>query len=351
MISINCNVHLKRIEVMSRFRFSHLFSFDLNFLMTVLGGIFLGILVYSLGWQEVVDQITKMGPGWLSINGQMILVLLANTGAWNYAFDPQHRTVNFWELFKMRLVGDGLNYLVPAALAGEVFRINSLRRDMPLTRGAASVTVAKLTNLFAAVLCIALGLLFAAPFAPLKPGITFWLWVAFFACLALLGLVYKILRQRLFDKAAAWLKDWLPARLYDHLPTSLIEETDGDVANYLAVDNRSLMASVALHALGWTLGLIEVFLIFHFLQLPVDLPTLVMVETLSILWDTGLFFVPIKFGVQEGGRVLIFLALGLSPAAGLSFGIIHRIKELIWASLGLVVLPTIPSPHPDAEPR
>jgi uncharacterized protein (TIRG00374 family) len=335
---------------MGRLRFSHFFSFDLNFLMTILGAVFLGILVYSLGGQEVLDQIIKMGPGWLSINGQMILVLLANTGGWNYAFDPQHRPVNFWELFKMRLVGDGLNYLVPAAMAGEIFRINSLRRDMPLTRGAASVAVAKLTNLFAAVLCIALGLLFAAPFAPLKPGITLWLWVAFFACVVLLMLVYKVLRHRLFDNAAAWLKERLPARLYDHLPTGLIEETDGDVANYLAVDNLSFLASVALHALGWALSLIEVYLIFHFLQLPVDLATIVMVGTLSILWDTGLFFVPIKFGVQEGGRVLIFLALGLSPAAGLSFGIIHRIKELIWAGLGLAVLQTIPSPRAEGEP-
>ncbi|HZE21627.1 MAG TPA: flippase-like domain-containing protein [Desulfobaccales bacterium] len=336
---------------MSQFRLARLFSFDLNFLMTVLGGIFLGILVYSLGWQEVAEQITKMGPGWLSINGQMILVLLANTFAWNYAFDSRHRTVDFWSLFKMRLVGDGLNYLVPAALAGEVFRINSLRRDMPLTSGAASVTVAKLTNLFAAVLCIALGLLAAAPFAPLEPGLVPWLWLAFFACLALLVLVYKILRQRLFDKAAAWLKNWLPARMYDHLPTSLIEETDRIVADYLAVDNRAFFASVALHALGWVLSLIEVFLIFHFLELPEDPATIVMVGTLSILWDTGLFFVPIKFGVQEGGRVLIFLALGLSPAAGLSFGIIHRIKELIWASLGLLVLQTIPSPHAQGEPQ
>jgi uncharacterized protein (TIRG00374 family) len=336
---------------MGQFRFAHLFSFDLNFLMTVLGGVFLGILVFSLGWQEVWDQITKIGPGWLSINGQMILVLLANTGAWNYAFDPKQRTVNFWELLKMRLVGDGLNYLVPAALAGEIFRINSLRRDMPLTRGAASVAVAKLTNLFAAVLCIALGLLFAAPFAPLRPKIVPWIWVAFLACLALLGLVYRILRLRMFDKAAAWLKDRLPARMYNHLATNLIEETDGIVANYLAVDHRSLLASVALHALGWALGLIEVFLIFHFLQLPVDLATIVMVGTLSILWDTGLFFIPIKFGAQEGGRVLIFLALGLAPAAGLSFGIIHRIKELIWAGLGLTVLHTIPSPPHDAEHR
>lgn len=336
---------------MDRLRLAHFFPFDLNSLMTVLGAVFLGILVYSLGWQKVVDQIIKMGPGWLSINGQMILVLLANTGAWNYAFDPQQRTVNFCELFRMRLVGDGLNYLVPAAMAGEIFRINSLRRDMPLTQGAASVALSKLTNLFAAVLCIGLGLLLAAPFAPLKPGIILWLWLAFFASLFLLGWVYKVLRHRLLDKAAAWLKDRLPARLYDHLPTSLIEETDVDMANYLAVDNRSLMASVALHALGWALGLVEVFLIFHFLQLPVDLPTIVMVETLSILWDNGLFFVPIKFGVQEGGRVLIFLALGLSPAAGLSFGIIHRIKELIWACLGLAVLQTMPSPHQEAEPR
>jgi uncharacterized protein (TIRG00374 family) len=334
---------------MSQFRWTHLFTLNLNFLLTFLGGVFLGVLVYHLGLHEVLEHLGKIGPGWLSIGGQEILPLLANTAAWNYAFAPEDRTVGFLDLLRMRLVGNGLNYLVPATFAGEIYRINSLRRDMPVTRGAASVTVAKFNHFCAAIIAIALGLTFAAPFAPLRPGLIPWLWAGLAVCLVLLGGFYLSLRQRLFERAAARLKNWLPARLYAYLPTQQIEETDGLVAAYLALDRRSLFASVAFYTLGWALGLVEIFLIFHFLGLATDLATLVMVETLSILLEIGLFFIPIKLGTTEGGRVLVFLALGLPATAGLSFAIVRRLKELIWAGIGLAFVHTVPLPSPDHE--
>jgi hypothetical protein len=56
--------------------------------------------------------------------------------------------MRFWDLLKLRLVGDSLNYLTPAELVGEIWRVNSLRHEMPITQGAASVTVAKFNKFF-----------------------------------------------------------------------------------------------------------------------------------------------------------------------------------------------------------
>jgi uncharacterized protein (TIRG00374 family) len=336
---------------MAHFRLSRLFSINLNFVMTVLGGIFLGILIFSLGWQNVLQNLLKIGPGWVSIIGQEILPLLVNAAAWDYAFLPDQRTMKFWDLLKMRLVGDGLNYLIPSGLAGEVWRISSLRQDMPISRGAASVTVAKLNNFFAAILFIALGLLCAAPFAPLSPGLVPWFWFGEGVCLILLILFYLSLRYRWFDQVSKKLKKWLPATLYSHLPTHQIEEAEGIITAYLAADFRFMFISVGLFVLGWMFGILEVFLIFYFLGLPTDIPILVVVETLSTLLDIGLFFVPIKLGTQEGGRVLIFMALGLSPAAGLSFAIVRRLKEVIWSAIGLGFLFAFPARDDEILPQ
>ena len=51
-----------------------------------------------------------------------------------------------------------------------------------------------------------------------------------------------------------------------------------------------------------------------------------------------LFFVPAKVGTQEGGKVVLFAALGLNPARGLTVGVVRRIRELVYAGLGLVAL-------------
>jgi uncharacterized protein (TIRG00374 family) len=324
---------------------------NISFLMTVVGGVFLGILIYSFGWGEVLGYLRKIGPGWLSLLGQEILLLLANTAAWNYAFTADSRNVALWDLLKMRLVGDSLNYLIPAEVAGEIWRINSLRQEMPMAQGAASVTVAKFNNFFAAILFITLGLFLAAPLAPLKPGLVPWLWVGAFICFALLVLFYLSLRRRWFDRLEVYLKKWLPSRVYSHLPVHQIDEIENNIGAYLAQEHRSMAISVAFSVLGWALGVLEVFLIFYFLELPTDLATLVTVQTLSILMEICFFFIPIKLGTKEGGGVLIFMALGLSPAAGLSFGIVHRLKELISSGIGLGFLQTFRPPSDEISRR
>ena len=61
-------------------------------------------------------------------------------------------------------------------------------------------------------------------------------------------------------------------------------------------------------------------------------------ETGSVLIDGILFFVPAKVGTQEGGKVFLFSALGLDPARGLTVGVVRRIRELVYAGLGLAAL-------------
>ena len=50
------------------------------------------------------------------------------------------------------------------------------------------------------------------------------------------------------------------------------------------------------------------------------------------------FFVPAKVGTQEGSKVIVFAALGLNSARGLTVGIVRRIPERTYAGLGLIAL-------------
>ena len=62
------------------------------------------------------------------------------------------------------------------------------------------------------------------------------------------------------------------------------------------------------------------------------------IESLAVFIEAIAFLIPGKVGADEGGRVLIFKALGYAPAIGLGFSIFRRVKELFWATFCLTVL-------------
>ncbi len=315
--------------------------FDPNLLAALLGAGVLAYLLYHLGVKQVFQQLALVGWGWPVIIGQEVLPILANTAGWRYTFTAPHRTVSFWELFKMRQAGDAFNYLIPSAtVGGELLRINLLRQSLSIAPGAASVTLAKFTQSLGQALFIALGLALAAPFAPLKAGLLPWLWVLLSGCLLFLLLILAALWWGMFSRVGNFLREWLPHRVGRFLPVDKIGELDSYIASFLKSQQGNFWTSTGCFGLGWALGAVEVFLIFHFLGLPIDLPTAITVETLSVFIDGVLFFVPGKLGTQEGGKVLIFMSLGLPPVSGLAFGIIRRIRELAWAGIGMALLMT-----------
>ena len=108
-------------------------------------------------------------------------------------------------------------------------------------------------------------------------------------------------------------------------------------------------ASLGCFVAGWAVGAVEIYLILFWVGAPVDWRTALSIETGAVLIDGILFFVPAKVGTQEGGKVVLFAALGLDPARGLTVGVVRRIRELVYAGLGLVALGWM-SARPDAAP-
>ncbi|HEV8243514.1 MAG TPA: hypothetical protein VGQ07_05935, partial [Nitrospirales bacterium] len=48
--------------------------------------------------------------------------------------------------------------------------------------------------------------------------------------------------------------------------------------------------------------------------------------------------IPGSIGGQEAGTVLVFVAFGLTEAAGVTFAIVRRIREIFWIAFGLWAL-------------
>jgi uncharacterized membrane protein YbhN (UPF0104 family) len=69
-----------------------------------------------------------------------------------------------------------------------------------------------------------------------------------------------------------------------------------------------------------------------------DWPSSLAIESFSVLVNFALFVIPGSLGVQEGGKLLIFAALGLPLSAGLSLGVAFRLNSLVNLAVGFAVL-------------
>ena len=76
--------------------------------------------------------------------------------------------------------------------------------------------------------------------------------------------------------------------------------------------------------------------------------TALVIEAFGTGIGFATFFLPVDVGVEEGGTVATFLALGLSGGTGLSLSLVRRTRELAWVALGLLLLAGKPKPSPAA---
>ena len=101
---------------------------------------------------------------------------------------------------------------------------------------------------------------------------------------------------------------------------------------------RQLVATVAIEAAAQAFLVLELLAFLHALNLAVPLSHTFMIEGSTKVIGLAFVFVPLQVGVAEGAYALIFDAIGLPPAAGLTLAFARRIRTIAVASVGLPVL-------------
>jgi hypothetical protein len=297
--------------------------------------------LWIIGIDTLVRDLSLIGWGLAVILLVESLSVLLNTGGWALAFPSGERTAGASRLLGARLAGDAINYLTPSAtVGGELLRVRLLGHVMPASLRWASVTVAKVGQSVAQGVFIVLGLALVVPqLTALSPRL---------AGLSELTTVVAVAAALGAAAAFVWTVGsgfWATLRgalarlrLGGLLPASWAGPGRDLDAALARLGSWRAAASLGCFVLGWTVGAVEIYLILRSVGSAVDWRTAVALETGSVLVDGILFFVPAKVGTQEGGKVVLFAALGLDPARGLTVGVVRRIRELAYAGLGLVAL-------------
>jgi hypothetical protein len=308
-----------------------------NWLAATLGAVGLGLLVFlvlQIGPAAIAGHLKGLVailPAVLFLTGFKYPLQAAG---WRLALPPDRRPP--WaESIGATITGDALGYLTWAGpLTGEPIRALLIRRTVPLPEGiAAGAAERAIYNITAALLvCGVLAVLLGRAY----PVTILVVLAGSIAAASVFVVVARRSRQRAGGTIDGATSDG-SSRSGD--PT-----LHGRPAFFAAVraiwrGRRSALPIIALLCLAQHAVLVgEAYLMLGTLG-AVTLQTALIFEAVTKIVNSAGLLVPGRWGIAEGGSALLADALGFAASHGLSLALMRRVRALIWAGVGLVLLP------------
>jgi putative membrane protein len=303
----------------------------LKILVALLGLALFGWFIQRAGPAEIARSFANLG--WLAPVALLpfCLVYLLDTLGWYLAFGKAGVSVGFRSLMRVRWAGESINSVLPSAyIGGEAAKVHLLhKRGVPRMHGASSVVAGKTAQFLAQVVFIAAGSIAGAGNLPAEsPARTGMLAMTALA-IALVALLFWLQQRGMFRTLVAI----LPIRALTSRADSL-RQLDERIFEFYRNDRPHFALSTAAYLSGWMADSLEIFLVSHLLGMPIDFTQALAVEAfISVAKGLGIF-VPGALGVQESGIVFLCYVFGLPPALGISYAIIRRGREVVYAAIG-----------------
>ncbi len=286
-----------------------------------------GWVLAHVGVAPLVVQLKAMRVALPIVLALSVLRLLLQSITWSASLEGEHVSVNTAKLMGVRLASQSMGYLtVLGPLISEPMKIRLLGTSTEPT-----VTATFLDDgvyWFTSALLAIVGLV-SLPFVAVRgasyrsiPGV-----------LALALMAFVITRRNpilsgvvraLSKKAPSWL--------------SRAEQFESSIRNYRlnqpALVRRMFWIDVVCQALIAS----EVVVVLWSLHLSIHFFTILVIEgvTRGLKMLSG--WIPARLGSDEGGAISAFALTGLSPTLGLALALTRRVRDLLWALIGIVWL-------------
>ena len=281
--------------------------------------------------------------GWLGIAAVFAIFFVAfvvDTASWHLMVPSAALNATWlYRLWKVRMVGEALNYVIPAAsLGGEPAKAVLLKKQYRVgyKEGGASVIIAKTVNLLALLAFGASGLVLISDGSQVPMTYVTALWFGLAALTAAVLAFFAVQRWRLASRLGHGLSR---TRFGPAIERSLekIQEVDGYFVTFYRDRPGRFSLSLLIAWLAWTIGAFEIYVLMMFLGHPLPFAEAWVIEAVAQLARAGSFFIPANLGAVEAGFVLIGQALTGQAAIGLALAAVRRARDLVWILWGLAL--------------
>lgn len=324
-----------------------------------------GWVLWSTDLEQVGTAMAQIGlVGALAVAGVYTCAFLVDTQSWQLAMPsaPLGPTW-FYRLWKVRMVGEAFNVTLPSTMGGEPVKAVLLKRHFGISykESGASLVIAKTVNLWTVLPYAAFGLTAMGIDGVLPEATRTAAWIGLVA----LGLgtagFFAVQRWRVASRLAHLLTHWRYARKLEAI-LDQIDAVEDYFHDFYARKPARFAGALSLSFTNWCLGMLEIWVVLHFLGYPVALYEAWMIGTMIELVRAGTFFIPASLGAAEVTFVVMAEALTGQGAIGLAIALVRRARELVWIAWGLCLgwafsvtpVPTVtgpPEPVDSGEPK
>ena len=307
---------------------------------TLLGSIGLLLFAYLImrvGISVVLESVSRFGAWFAAILIVGACWLFFQACAWSIIQNAYFQKVPFFRLFRVRIISDALNSLLPSAsLGGDAARAYLIKKNVPLKEGIPGVLFDKTVEFVASTIFLAVGLLLGAIFIRMPEGLL----APTFICLAVttVGLVLLIFFSvRGFYGIVLRISGVVPkVRRWVLNREEQVKALDGNLRLLYARANLKTAAALGLHILARLTGVVEIWLILKVLGVPADYVQAWFIASVVVISNTIFFILPGQWGITESASMLVLKSLGHPAAIGLTLSVIRRIRKLAFVCLALV---------------
>ncbi len=305
--------------------------------LTVAGFGLLAYLVQKIGLGEITANLEKFGY-WFPLTCVLGFGwLFFQSLSWNVIQRALFRKVPLMKFFRIKIISESLNTLLPSAsIGGDAVRTMLVKKLIPLREGLPAILVDKTVEFVGGMVFMGTGLLLAfiygqVPKPFIMPGI---LCVA----ITLLGIAFLIAIQFVGTNRVLL----TITRLFPSWNRSIksrrqsLRELDANLRYLYTKAGGRLCSAGLLHLLSRIMGACEVWLILMVLDIPLGIVDAIFISAMVTVANTIFFLLPGQWGVSEGAHAVLLQSLGFHPGLGLSIGIIRRLRRLVFVIIGLV---------------
>jgi hypothetical protein len=293
--------------------------------LALIGVALFGWVIVRVGLPAFLQQMRAMSIALPVVITLSLCRLLLQTTAWSATLKGEGRSIAPGTLMGIRVASQSMGYLTfLGAVLSEPMKIKLL--------GSPTESTIKATLLdsgvywFTAGLVAIVGCLCAALLAIHGAH---YAWIVVAVSLLTFGLFLMARTQPILSGVVRVLGRHCPSWL------TRCEGIERSIRNY-RLEQPALVGRLFWIDLGCQMLMAsEVVVVLWSLHLPIAIVPVLAIEGVTRALKMVSGWVPARLGADEGGAMSAFMLAGLSPVLGLTLALTRRMRDLLWALIGL----------------
>lgn len=311
-------------------------------LLTVAGIGLFAYFIYSVGVNEILDGIAKIGfAGFAVIIFIYFLRIVARAFAWKLSVYEPHE-LGLRDTVPAVIIGEAMSSMIPLGiLISGTSKAVAVRNRVPLVVGFSSIATENLFySLVTSVLIILGAIAFLRTFE-LEPGwiLTLDILIGALIFLVLLGILMVVRQWHFASSFCEWLYNRHIARSFLESGRHEVRLFENLIYGFYRKYPKRFLPIILCQAAFHTLGVLEVwFILSRISEAFPEFFTAFLLESISRLITIVFKLIPFVIGVDEAGAQFITETLAIGAGVGVTLAIIRKGRILFWTAVGLAFI-------------